>query len=59
MISCITQIDDEHLREGIEDLQTVLENTKMAGKEINESFQKFAENLSDLNMSLANNNNDE
>jgi cytochrome c553 len=59
VISCITQIDDEHLREGIEDLQTVLENTKMAGKEINESFQKFAENLSDLNMSLANNNNDE
>ena len=59
LISCITQIDDDHLQEGIEDLQNVLENTKMAGKEINESFRQFAENLNNLNMSLSNNHNDE
>ena len=59
LISCITQIDDDHLREGIVDLQDVLENTKKAGKEINESFRQFAENLNNLNMSLSNNHNDE
>ena len=37
---------------GIEDLKNVLENTKLAGEEINESFQKFSENLSNLNLSL-------
>ena len=57
--SCITQIDADHLQGGIHDLQNVLENTKLAGKEINESFQKFSENLNNLNMSLSNNQNDE
>ena len=51
-----TQIDAEHLQGGIYDLEKVLENTKLAGKEINESFQKFSENLNDLNESLNNNN---
>ena len=54
-----TQIDVDHLQGGIHDLQNVLENTKLAGKEINESFQKFSENLTNLNMSLGNNNYDE
>ncbi len=57
--SCITQIDEDHLQGGIHDLQRVLENTKLAGKEINESFQKFSENLNNLNMSLSNNQNDD
>ena len=48
------QIDSEHLQGGIHDLQNVLENTKLAGKEINESFQKFNENLTNLNNSLEN-----
>lgn len=55
---CATQIDVEHLQGGIHDLQKVLENTKLAGQEINESFQKFSENLNNLNMSLTNNNNE-
>jgi hypothetical protein len=59
VFSCITQIDVDHLQGGIHDLQKVLENTKLAGKEINESFQKFSENLNNLNMSLTNNHDDE
>ena len=51
----LTPIDSEHLQGGINDLQKVLENTKLAGKEINESFQKFSENLNNLNNSLTNN----
>ncbi len=54
--TCLTPIDSEHLQGGINDLQKVLENTKLAGKEINESFQKFSENLNNLNNSLTNNN---
>ena len=57
--SCVTQIDVDHLQGGILDLQRVLENTKLAGKEINESFQKFSENLNNLNMSLTNSHDDE
>ena len=53
--SSLTPIDSEHLQGGINDLQKVLENTKLAGKEINESFQKFSENLNNLNNSLTNN----
>ena len=53
----IAQIDLDHLQGGIHDLQNVLENTKLAGKEINESFQKFTENLENLNSSLSNENN--
>ena len=56
VISPITQIDCEHLQGGIYDLQNVLEKTKLAGKEINESFQTFSENLNNLNNSLSNNN---
>ena len=52
-----TQIDVEHLQGGIYDLEKVLEKTKMAGKEINESFQKFSENLNNLNNTFSNNNN--
>lgn len=52
-----TQIDAEHLEGGIHDLEKVLENTKLAGKEINESFQKFSENLNNLNNSLGGNHN--
>lgn len=54
-ISPIIQIDCEHLQGGIYDLQNVLEKTKLAGKEINESFQTFSENLNNLNNSLSNN----
>ena len=54
MISSITQIDCEHLEGGIYDLQTVLEKTKLAGKEINDSFMTFSENLNNLNNSLSN-----
>ena len=54
MISSITQIDCEHLEGGIYDLQTVLEKTKLAGKEINDSFLTFSENLNNLNNSLSN-----
>ena len=59
VLTCKTQIDVDHLQGGIHDLQNVLENTKLAGKEINESFQKFSENLTNLNMSLGNNNYDD
>ena len=51
------QIDDEHLQGGIHDLEKVLENTKSAGKEINESFQQFSDNLNNLGISFGNNNN--
>ena len=57
--SSLTQIDVDHLQGGIHDLQKVLENTKLAGKQINESFQKFSENLSNLNRSLTNSHDDE
>ena len=57
--SCSTQIDVEHLQGGIYDLEKVLEKTKMAGKEINDSFQKFSENLNNLNNAFTNNNNGE
>ena len=58
-MTCKTQIDVDHLQGGIHDLQNVLENTKLAGKEINESFQKFSENLTNLNNCLGNNNYDD
>ena len=57
-ITCMTQIDTEHLRGGIHDLKKVLEKTKLAGQEINQSFQQFSENLSNLDMNLSNNNNE-
>ena len=57
--SCATQIDVDHLQGGIYDLEKVLEKTKMAGKEINESFQKFSENLNNLNNTFSNNNGEE
>ena len=50
-ISLENQMEMDNLQ-GIQDLQKVLENTKLAGKEINESFQSFAENLNNLNRSL-------
>ena len=44
--------DNNYLDEGINDLKDVLENTKLAGKEINDSFQKFSKDLSNLNQTF-------
>jgi hypothetical protein len=44
--------DNNYLDEGINDLKDVLENTKLAGKEINDSFQKFSKDLNNLNQTF-------
>ena len=41
--------NDNYLDEDICDLKDVLENTKLAGKEINDSFKKFSNDLNNLN----------
>ena len=44
--------DNNYLDEGINDLKDVLENTKLAGKEINDSFKKFSIDLNNLNQTF-------
>ena len=42
----------EHLNEGLNELKKVIENTKLAGDEIDESFKKFSNGLNNINESL-------
>lgn len=48
----IIPTDTDYLDDGISDLKNVLENTKLAGEEINNSFKKFSEDLNNFNTSL-------
>ena len=44
--------NNNYLDEGVNDLKDVLENTKLAGKEINDSFKKFSDDLNNLNQTF-------
>ena len=50
----LPQFDIDFYQGGVQDLKQVLENTKQAGIEINESFQQFSDNMRDLSLSLNN-----
>ena len=49
---CLLPNNMEHLNEGLNELKKVIENTKLAGDEIDESFKKFSNGLNNINESL-------
>ena len=49
---CLLPNNLEHLNEGLNELKKVIENTKLAGDEIDESFKKFSNGLNNINESL-------